>query len=218
MRQSKWSTGTASGPLRFRHRDTVLAIDYANLLERAAEGDDQAWSQLVSELAPRVHALIVANARDHELAEELTQVVFCTIAQRINDYVEQGRFEAWVFRIAMNKLRDEMRRRGRQARPVGETGFPDTEDTGRADRPSHAPIEADRAGVLWEAVRGLSDQDQEILHLRHVSGLGFKEIAEVLETPVGTLLARHFRAVRRLRDQLGDVFPEYGFESEADEQ
>ena len=114
-------------------RDGPLDIDYASLLEEAANGDDRAWATLVRALTPRIHALIVANTRDAELAEEITQSVFVTVAQRVNDYVEQGRFEAWVFRIAMNRLRDEMRRRSRQARPVGDVGFPESERTGRED-------------------------------------------------------------------------------------
>lgn len=166
----------------------------------------------MAKLGPRVHGLIAANTRDDELAEEITQAVFCTIAQRINDYVEQGRFEAWVFRIAMNKLRDEMRRRGRQARPVGDVGFPEAQRSGRQDRADYSKVDPDSAAALWEAVRDLSEQDQEILQLRHVAGLGFKEIADLLDTPVGTLLARHFRAVRRLREVLGDDFGEAALE------
>jgi len=194
---------------RLNSRDGPLEIDYASLLEKAADGDDRAWEVLVRALAPRIHALIVANTRDDELAEEITQSVFVTVSQRVNDYVEQGRFEAWVFRIAMNRLRDEMRRRSRHARPVGDMGFPESERSGREDRAAYVQADPDAAGALWDAVRNLSETDQEILHLRHVAGLGFKEIADLLEAPVGTLLARHFRAVRRLREQLGDAFPEF---------
>ena len=194
-----------------------MSNEYSNLLEQAAAGDDQAWATIVAKLGPRVHGLIAANTRDDELAQEITQVVFCTIAARINDYVEQGRFEAWVFRIAMNKLRDEMRRRGRQARPVGDVGFPQAQRSGREDRAAYSKVDPDTAASLWDAVRDLSEQDQEILHLRHVAGLGFKEIAELLDAPVGTLLARHFRAVRRLREELGDELGESALGSQ-DEQ
>ena len=192
-------------------------MDYAQLLKAAAHGDDQAWSELVKALAPRVHGLIVANTRDPDLAEEITQSVFCTVAERVHDYVEQGRLEAWVFRIAMNRLRDEMRRRTRHAKPVGDVGFPEAQQSGREDRPAYVRTDDETASALWDAVRDLSPQDQEILHLRHVAGINFKTIAEMLDTPVGTLLARHFRALKRLRAQLGPVFPEFEL-SEEDQQ
>ncbi len=177
-------------------------------MARAAAGDDQAWAQLVADYAPRVHALLVANCRDHDLAEEITQSTFCTIASKVQTYVEQGRFEPWLFRIAMNRLRDEMRRRARQASPVSGEVLRPVARTGREDRPRHAQVDEETAAALWEAVRGLAEADQRVLHLRHVAGLSFKQIAEQLDQPVGTGLARHFRALKRLREVLGDEIAE----------
>ena len=171
-------------------------------MAKAAAGDDEAWAALVACYAPRVHALLVANCRDHDLAEEITQSTFCTIAAKVQTYVEQGRFEPWLFRIAMN------RRRGRQATPVSGEILRPVAATGREDRPRHAPVDEETASALWEAVRGLGEADQRVLHLRHVAGLSFKQIAEQLEQPVGTVLARHFRALKRLREVLGDEIAE----------
>jgi RNA polymerase sigma factor (sigma-70 family) len=50
----------------------------------------------------------------------------------------------------------------------------------------------------------LPEADQQILHLRHISEMSFKQIAEVLQQPLGTVLARHFRALKRLRDKLSE--------------
>ena len=48
----------------------------------------------------------------------------------------------------------------------------------------------------------MPDSDREILFLRHVSGLSFKELSEALDAPVGTLLARHHRALKKLKTLL----------------
>ena len=95
----------------------------AETLERAADGDQAAWQSIVALYAPRVFGLIRAQCADPELAEEIVQSAFCTVAQKIGSYEEFGRFDAWVFRIAMNRLRDEMRRRKRQARPMEEASL-----------------------------------------------------------------------------------------------
>jgi DNA-directed RNA polymerase specialized sigma24 family protein len=58
------------------------------------------------------------SAATGDLAEEITQMTFCRIAAKIGSYSEAGKFEAWLFRIAMNILRDEMRRRQRHAMPT----------------------------------------------------------------------------------------------------
>lgn len=170
----------------------------AGLVERASRGDEDAWQAIVERCAPRMHAILRAQCRDEDLAEEIVQSTFCTVVRMLPSYEEAGRFESWLMRIAMNRLRDEMRRRGRQAVPteegvlVGLAGGRDDEaefDRGRADR-------------LRQALDRLSDADREIIHLRHVGGLGFKQIAEALDTPIGTLLARHHRALRKLRGLL----------------
>ncbi|HCA39400.1 MAG TPA: hypothetical protein DEO92_06955 [Phycisphaerales bacterium] len=178
------------------------------LIEQAVAGDDAAWRAIVAEYAPRVHALLVSNCHDHDLAEEITQSSFCTVAAKLQNYVEQGKFESWIFRIAMNRLRDEMRRRKRQAIPVAGEVLRPVAKTGREDRSRHEKIDADMAEALWAAVADLAEADQQVLHLRHVAGLSFKQIAEQLEHPLGTVLARHFRAIKRLREALGDEIAE----------
>jgi DNA-directed RNA polymerase specialized sigma24 family protein len=87
-------------------------------LQRAAGGDEAAWQRIVEAYGPRVFGLIRAQCGNAELAEEISQSTFCTIVARIGQYTELGRFESWLFRIAMNRLRDEMRRRKRHAHPV----------------------------------------------------------------------------------------------------
>lgn len=164
----------------------------------AASGDEVAWRWIVDAYAHRVFALIRSKCANEELAEEITQSTFCTIAEKLSGYTETGKFEAWLFRIAMNRMRDEMRRRKRHAVPMDNEmisifsgGVSDVVDD-KADS-----MEIQR---LREAVKQLSSSDQDIIHMRHAAGMSYKQIAEVLEEPLGTVLARQHRAVRKLRD------------------
>src|SRR5262245_57403808 len=75
------------------------------MLRRAAEGDQQAWRTIVDSYSPRVFGLLNAHCRSADLAEEITQSTFVTIVSKIGSYTELGKFEPWVFRIAMNRLR-----------------------------------------------------------------------------------------------------------------
>lgn len=168
----------------------------AEQLAKAAAGDEDAWRMLVEAYLPRVHALVRSQCRDPELAEEITQSTFCTIVSKLGDYQEVGRFESWLMRIAMNRLRDEMRRRKRHAVPAEEStlvglagGIQDEADGNEHDS---------RQGIL-AALESLPSADREILFLRHVSGLSFKQLSEALDAPVGTLLARHHRALKKLK-------------------
>jgi RNA polymerase sigma-70 factor (ECF subfamily) len=97
-----------------------------------------------------------------------------------------------------------MRRRKRQARPVedetlaGLAGPADERRSNPASTSDPAELEA-----LRRAVAQLSDADQQIIHLRHYGELSFKQIAEILKQPLGTVLARQHRALKKLAELLG---------------
>lgn len=171
------------------------------LLNAASHGDQAAWRSLVEHFAPRVFGLLRAQCGDADLAEELTQSTFCTMAAKIESYVEAGKFEAWLFRIALNRLRDEGRRRARHAAPTDDAVLASLTGTGRpsARGPTDVAVPDDIA-ALRVAMSKLSPADQRVVHLRHASGLSFKEIAEALDEPLGTLLARHHRALKKLKE------------------
>ncbi len=181
--------------------DQLHSERIAQWLARAGRGDEQAWRKLVDEFAPRVFGLLRAQRIDADLAEELTQSVFATLVEKLSSYTEQGQFEAWIFRVAMNRLRDEMRRRSRHARSGSEEGIATAKHSGLGGE-SYRTIEESQVVALEEAMAELSRADREIIDLRHTGGLSFKQIAALLEEPVGTLLARHHRALARLRATL----------------
>ena len=181
--------------------------DWAPLVERARAGDAAAWAAIVDGMGPRVMSLMLARTRDRELAEELTAATMGKLVEVLTDpasgatYREGGRFEAWLFRVAINKLRDEARRRGRsRGEGGGGSNEEDPLDRVAADAPG-APELAERAeehAALRAAVGSLPDADREVLHLRHTAGLSFPEIASTLAQPLGTVLARAHRAHKKL--------------------
>ncbi len=181
-----------------RHEDGHEAGELALVVARAAAGDERAWETLVSVYSRRVYAMAQSRLRRPDLAEEITQSVFVTIATKLRDdaYIEQGRFEAWLFRVTMNRVRDAARRMKRQAVAM--------EPSAIAAMGAEAPGADDPADLaaLRAAVGTLAEADREVIELRHHGQLGFKEIAEMLGEPLGTVLARHHRALKKLRGLL----------------
>jgi RNA polymerase sigma-70 factor (ECF subfamily) len=175
------------------------------LLRRAAGGDSAAWRAIVGEFAPRVYGLLRAQCGDSELSEEIAQSTFCTLAAKIGEYVECGRFESWVFRIAMNRLRDEMRRRKRHARPMDDEPLREVAGRGSSGVKASDVAAAEVRERLARAMGRLPEADREIIDLRHTGGMSFKALSDFYGEPVGTLLARHHRALRKLRGMLEDM-------------
>jgi RNA polymerase sigma-70 factor (ECF subfamily) len=139
-----------------------------------------------------------SRVRSHDVAEEVAQSVFVTVASKLpsGGYTEQGRFEPWLFRVTMNRIRDEVRRQKRHADPTDPTVFGDREGD-----PGDPPADTSIGEVirLRSALAQLGEDDRQVIELRHQGGLSFKQIADVLDEPLGTVLARHHRALRKVR-------------------
>lgn len=167
------------------------------LLAAAARGEEPAWRELVRRYGRRVFALAKSRCGDVHVAEEITQSVFATVAAKLGggEYTELGKFEPWLFRVAMNRLRDHVRRMRR--RPV-------SSDEGAIEAAPAPAASTDQAALegLRSAMEQLAPADREIVELRHHGGLSFKQIADLLDEPMGTLLARHHRALKKLREIL----------------
>lgn len=178
------------------------SAELSRTLEAAARGDQAAWRAVIDLYGKRVFALAKSRVRRADLAEEIAQSVFVTVATKLNDatggYTEQGRFEAWLFRIAINRVRDELRRLKRHATPT------DPEVIGQTTQAAAANDAADTDTIdrLRSAMLSLSDPDREVIELRHHGGLSFAQIADMLQEPLGTLLARHHRALRKLKSHI----------------
>ena len=174
--------------------------DLPRLLALAATGDDRAWRSILDRYAPRVFAMARSRVRQPELAEEITQSVFAKVAEKMmtGAYTDQGRFESWLFRVAMNRVRDEFRSRQRRPSESVENHTLDARPTPHEPSPplDERPAEHD---ALRRAIEQLSDADRTVIELRHHGGLGFKDIAAALDEPTGTVLARHHRALKKLR-------------------
>jgi RNA polymerase sigma-70 factor (ECF subfamily) len=163
------------------------------LVVRAGKGDEDAWRELVDAYARRVYGLLRSRSCDPARAEEITQSVFVTVARVLGkgQYTEQGRFDAWLFRVAMNRLRDDARaRKRRSTHALGDAA-------GGLEAQAESP--STETGELHAALEGLAPADREVIELRHRADMSFKQIAEMLGQPLGTVLARHHRALRKLR-------------------
>jgi RNA polymerase sigma-70 factor (ECF subfamily) len=162
-------------------------------------------ARLVS-FAPRVYGLLLRIVAKREVAEDLMQETMLRAFRALPSYRPEGKFEAWIFRIAVNLARDWIRHRPLE--PV--VGLDDCQETpvGKADR-SAAPPEAalgarERAARVEAAVARLSAVDREVILLRYYADMPFKEIAQTTREPLGTVLARAHRALAKL----GNLMPE----------
>ncbi|MCK6486224.1 MAG: sigma-70 family RNA polymerase sigma factor [Phycisphaerae bacterium] len=173
------------------------------IIAGAQRGDRAALAALVERYAGRLFGFFYHMTGRRDDAEEMMQEVFLRVVRMIGAYSDHGRFEPWLFRIAANLTRDRIRRDRRSPMVcVTESDEPDGDplpgaftDESPADR-SEQNEEIDR---LNAALAQLPEAERQVVMLRHFSQMSFKEIAELMGTPLGTALARAHRGLARLR-------------------
>jgi len=182
--------------------------DLAQLVGLAKAGRTEAVEQLVDQYAARLYGLLYRMTGSAADAEDLLQDTYIKMLRGLAAYNEAGRFESWLFSIAANQARDWFRRHNRApVATVAATQAATQEDLEAAAGSTeaegeHRLIQMEQEDQLQRALAELSPAERQVVTLRFFSDLSFKEIAQVLQVPLGTALARAHRAIKHLRAKL----------------
>jgi RNA polymerase sigma-70 factor (ECF subfamily) len=166
------------------------------LIGQAQNGDRQAFGQLVRRHHRGVINVVYRMCGSMDVAEEAAQETFIRAWSHLPRYKPRAPFRNWLYRIAVNLARDLLRRE----RPAV-----DVESVPLASREQgpDAIVEArERGEIVREAVTALPPASKEVLVLREYEGLSYKEIAETLDIPIGTVMSRLNYARGLLRQSL----------------
>lgn len=147
-------------------------------------------------LLPRLRRLARALTGHVDDADDLVQLVIERALARASQWRPAGALDHWVFAIARNAWRDELRARGRSR----EVFVPEDDDAATVADGSAPP--AQRL-ALAEAMAALPEDHREVVALVLVEGLSYGEAADLLGVPVGTVTSRLSRARSALQDHLG---------------
>lgn len=162
------------------------------LVERAQQGDRDAYESLARESARRLYLTAYRIVRDDDLAEDATQRTLIAIWQELPSLRDPDRFEAWTYRMVVRFCREESRR----LRRIG-VRVVDISDAKLAS--SDAAAELSRRDLLDRAFRSLSHDHRVVVVLHHYVGLSLAEIADVLDVPYGTVGSRLHHALLAMR-------------------
>ncbi len=192
----------------------TTGTDWSAIIERAQRLEPDAFDVIVDAYAGRLGGFFRRLLNCGGEAEDLAQEVFVRVVRKIPRYRDDGRFEAWLFRIATNLARDRIRERERRPRIVGLDEAALSGDgelqlaRGRSDRSGESgPRRVDDAETqeaIEAAIQRLPQAEREVILLRHYGRLSFDEIAGMMGTPLGTALARAHRGLNKLREWVGD--------------
>lgn len=184
---------------------TDVASSEAERIKRAASGDMDAFGLLVSEHRPRVVRTAYGIVGSLQEAEEVAQEVFVKAWQSLPDYNQVGAFSSWLYRITVNASIDRLRRRRDEASLDEFTqsgGTLPVASRGERELPEETVVREDIARIVREAIEELPPNARATLILREYEQLSYKEIAEALDIPIGTVMSRLNYARQVLRRRL----------------
>ena len=189
----KWFRGTA-------RLDGGLADEEA-MRRVGLCGDPGAFAQIVERWEPKLRRLCVRMTGDEHRGEDLAQEAFARVFANRHRFDPGKRFSTWLWRIALNLCYEHTRRAGvRDERPFDEFGQAAASAGRGVERGPHEAAEAaERAALVREALARLPDAHRAVVVLRQYEELKFREIADVLDMPEGTVKWRMTEAL----DQLG---------------
>ena len=162
------------------------------LVERARDGDRNAYEALARGSADRLYGIAYQITRDTDRADDATQQALVAMWRDLPMLRDPGRFEGWTYRLVVRACLQDMRQRRRaNLRPL-------SIDDDRAGAGDMAAESANR-DQLQRGLAALTGDHRAVVVLRHLGGLQIDEIAEVLGVPRGTVASRLHHATNALR-------------------
>lgn len=174
------------------------------------QDDTEAFAHLLARWEQPIKRLCTRMLADTHKAEDLTQEAFARVYSRRKDYQHGGKFSTFLWRVAVNLCLDEIRRvKRRRELAVYSSQTEDSADgsftetlPGHEASPDSALITEEQAEIVRRAVQDLPEHYRSVVILRHYEDLKFREIADILQIPEGTVKSRMFEALTLLNHAL----------------
>lgn len=166
------------------------------------QGDKQSLEILVTRYQQTLYGLLVhVTGGDSSLAEDLFQEAFVRAVKGAKTFDRNRSFKSWITAIALNLVRDEVRKRKLRGEiPLGEGG--QEEQATDRDLPARSVERKDEVARVRGALSELTEKEREIVLLHFYQGLTLGEASEVLNVPLGTVKSRLHGALVRLKGLL----------------
>ena len=195
-------------PDRDPHSPAILSLSDEDLMGRVAGEDERAFSELVRRFQSRVTNLICRVLNDRECADDLAQEVFIRVFVHRRNYRRGSKFSTWLFTIAANLAKNEIRRRVRRRNwfsldALQELLKDSAIQLADPTEGQEATLEREQLqGAVGRAIATVPEKYRVALVLRDIEGLPYEEIAQVLCIPGGTVRSRINRARGMLKRKL----------------
>jgi len=176
------------------------------LIVRVLAGDQDAYTVLVERHSDLVYAIVSRIVLNEADADDVAQEAFVRAYHALPRFRGDSKFSSWLYRIAVNRSLTHLKRKKRRAAALDPTtgARAEVEASLEASRegPDEAVLREERRAMVRKAVSGLPPRYRAVVTLFYLEERNYKEVAEILGIPMGTLKKHLHRARALLRDAL----------------
>ena len=177
------------------------------LITLVQQGDQAAFRVLVERYQERIRNLIFSIFHQPEIVDDLSQEVFIKAFEALSQFRFQSSFYTWLYRIAVNKSRDELRKR-KVRRWFSLQLMMDSADKELVSKIVVEPQDKELQELLAASLQTLPEKYRIAVVLKDIEGMSYEEIAETMECEIGTVKSRLSRARAMLRKVLEPLLKE----------
>lgn len=198
--------------LREQETDTMAGgtPEEVRLIRACQEGDPSSFNMLVWRWEKPLYNFIYKYVGNATLAEDLVQDTFIRVLKSIKRYTHQGSFSTWLYRIAVNLCKDHLKRKRLPMVSLhdyyttgsGEKIYVQDRVADERARTDDSLKAEEREELVRRLLAGLPEEQRIVILLKEYQELTFREIAEVLEVPEGTVKSRLYHALRAMKENL----------------
>ncbi|BDD10486.1 ECF RNA polymerase sigma factor SigW [Fulvitalea axinellae] len=179
--------------------------DFAHI-DRAVQGDQQAYAELMKRYRKPVYHMILKMIRNVDDAEDLTIEAFAKAFKNLHKFKKDYTFSTWLFRIATNNCIDFIRKKRLETMSIDSTYTDDNGEVVGIDvrdsdlNPQEVAIKSQKIDLVRTFVTQLPPKYQRLVRLRYFDELSYDEISKTLDAPLGTIKAQLHRARELMYD------------------
>lgn len=190
-------------------QSSISSKEDAQLIERAALGDEQAFRLIVEKYSRALRFHITRMVRDKEIIDDLIQEIFLKAFSNLGSYNTSFAFSTWLYRIATNHTIDHLRKKKLKTLSIDEPvqskdGEMQIEIPDNSTRADELILTQQRNKIILDALETLPSKYRTVIEMRHMEEKSYQEISEELDLPLGTVKAHIFRARELLYKYLKD--------------
>ncbi len=186
-------------------------MEEKELVQLSREGSEEAFAELVKKYRIKVFNLAFSLTHDRDVADDLAQEAFIKAYYALPRFQSRSGFGTWLYRIAINHVRDYLRKKSRMIQisieKIKESSILQEDKTMKEEKES---TEEQRKQIVHQSIRSLPEKHQVILSLRDIQGFSYEEISKILKISPGTVDSRIHRARKMLRKKLAPFFSRKG--------